>query len=128
LDSNDTNYEINGTVVNLSTNLNAALDANGNPIWSEGHTHAVFNGIQPDTNGDIILKVTAGGTSNYGALGGLQVYRNRQYSADLDYNGTVNLYDLAYMAFYWLQAGCGKPDWCGEADLNYSTNVNLADF
>ncbi|MHC4153477.1 MAG: hypothetical protein ACYST6_00910 [Planctomycetota bacterium] len=35
---------------------------------------------------------------------------------------------LAGLASYWLEQGCGKPDWCGGVDLNQDGSVDFADF
>jgi hypothetical protein len=39
-----------------------------------------------------------------------------------------NLKYVADLASYWLQTDCGKPDWCGGADLNQDSVVNFADL
>jgi hypothetical protein len=39
-----------------------------------------------------------------------------------------NMEYLSVLLSYWLQAGCGPPDWCAGADLNQDTTVNLIDF
>jgi len=35
---------------------------------------------------------------------------------------------LAGLASYWLEEGCGKPDWCGGLDLDQDSAVNFVDF
>jgi len=35
---------------------------------------------------------------------------------------------LASLASYWLEAGCGKPDWCGGLDVDQDSVVNFVDF
>ena len=35
---------------------------------------------------------------------------------------------LAVLASYWLEEDCGKPDWCGGADVNQDSIVNFFDF
>jgi hypothetical protein len=35
---------------------------------------------------------------------------------------------LAVLAAHWLEADCGKPDWCSDADLDQDTVVNFVDF
>jgi hypothetical protein len=35
---------------------------------------------------------------------------------------------LSVVAGYWLQDGCGAPDWCGGADVDASGTVDFADF
>jgi parallel beta-helix repeat protein len=35
---------------------------------------------------------------------------------------------LATMASYWLQSGCGAPDWCSDSDINRDSVVNFLDF
>jgi hypothetical protein len=39
-----------------------------------------------------------------------------------------NLHCLADLAFYWLEAACGAPDWCEGFDLDRNSVVNLIDF
>jgi hypothetical protein len=41
---------------------------------------------------------------------------------------TNRLRCVAGLAFYWLQAGCGKPQWCDGADLDQDGAVDFADF
>ena len=38
------------------------------------------------------------------------------------------LEQLAVLSAYWLQTDCGKPHWCGGADLNEDSIVNFIDF
>ena len=35
---------------------------------------------------------------------------------------------LAGLAAHWLEADCGKPDWCSGLDLNQDSAVNFVDF
>jgi hypothetical protein len=39
-----------------------------------------------------------------------------------------NMRCVATFASYWLEGGCGKPDWCGGFDLDKNTVINLVDF
>ncbi|MHC4423509.1 MAG: LamG-like jellyroll fold domain-containing protein, partial [Planctomycetota bacterium] len=42
---------------------------------------------------------------------------------------TTNTFEyLAVLATYWLEAECGKPDWCEGADLDRDSVVNFVDF
>jgi hypothetical protein len=42
---------------------------------------------------------------------------------------TTNTFEyLAVLANYWLEADCGKPDWCEGADLDQDSMVNFTDF
>ena len=36
--------------------------------------------------------------------------------------------DLFLLYSHWLESGCDSPDWCGGADIDGSTVVNLGDF
>ncbi|MHC4693822.1 MAG: hypothetical protein ACYS67_13855, partial [Planctomycetota bacterium] len=45
--------------------------------------------------------------------------------ADIDGSGTVNLYDLNILAFYWGQTGCGL---CDGANLNCDVKVDFKDL
>jgi hypothetical protein len=47
---------------------------------------------------------------------------------DLDNNGLINLGDFALFALGWLEPVCEAPDWCGGADLNYSSAVDMEDI
>ena len=49
-------------------------------------------------------------------------------AGDLDGNCYVDISDLGIFSLNWLATGCGIPDWCGGADLDESTAVNLYDF
>jgi hypothetical protein len=35
---------------------------------------------------------------------------------------------LVDLAYYWLAADCGKPDWCGGVDLDGNSRVDFVDF
>ncbi|MHC4574041.1 MAG: hypothetical protein ACYS76_07900 [Planctomycetota bacterium] len=35
---------------------------------------------------------------------------------------------LADLAYYWLAADCGKPDWCEGVDLDQNSRVDFVDF
>jgi len=35
---------------------------------------------------------------------------------------------LAILSSHWLEANCGKPDWCNRFDINRDSVVNLKDF
>ena len=50
------------------------------------------------------------------------------YGTDTIRIKTNNLECLAVLTSYWLEAGCGEPDWCGGADLDQSSVVNFIDF
>lgn len=45
---------------------------------------------------------------------------NRDYSVDW--------LDLAIFVSHWLEEDCGIPYWCGKADLNFSSTVEMADY
>jgi hypothetical protein len=49
------------------------------------------------------------------------------YRSDLNIDRSVNLTDLASLAGRWLDT-CSGPGWCGGADINASSRVDLADF
>jgi parallel beta-helix repeat protein len=36
--------------------------------------------------------------------------------------------DVAVLAYYWLEADCGEPDWCDCVDLDQDSIVNFVDF
>ena len=50
------------------------------------------------------------------------------YSSDFDLDGDLDVEDLSFLGLYWLEGGCAEPNWCDGTDLNFSTQVNLADF
>jgi hypothetical protein len=35
---------------------------------------------------------------------------------------------LVAFVSHWLQTGCSDPNWCGGADFDKSSNVDLTDF
>jgi len=47
-----------------------------------------------------------------------------------DINGDwfVTLRDLKILASRWLDDQCQAPDWCGNADIDQDSNINLVDF
>jgi len=47
---------------------------------------------------------------------------------DLTGDGCTDWADLAGFAEHWLVDDCSAGDWCGGADLNYSSKVDFADF
>jgi len=50
------------------------------------------------------------------------------YGTDTIRIKTNNLEYLAVLTSYWLEAGCGEPDWCEGADLNRDSVVDFIDF
>ena len=50
------------------------------------------------------------------------------YRTDLNSDGIVNLKDFSVFVMQWPKSGCESPDWCGGADLDYSSQVNLVDL
>jgi len=50
------------------------------------------------------------------------------YGTDTIRIKTNNLEYLAVLTSYWLEAGCGEPDWCEGADLDQSSVVDFIDF
>jgi len=49
-------------------------------------------------------------------------------NGDINGDCRVNVDDMNLLAEKWGSAGCGSPDWCGGADLDHSSTVNLTDF
>jgi hypothetical protein len=47
---------------------------------------------------------------------------------DLDYDGVVDLADLALFSPHWLRDDCVAPDWCDGADINKDGPVDFADL
>jgi hypothetical protein len=47
---------------------------------------------------------------------------------DLNKDDAVNISDLAWFCYHWLEQDCNQPNWCGGADLNYSESVDFLDF
>jgi len=41
---------------------------------------------------------------------------------------THNMTYLAELSSYYLQAGCGEPDWCGGTDIDRNSAVDFVDF
>jgi hypothetical protein len=50
------------------------------------------------------------------------------YSSDFDLDGGLDVRDLSLLGLSWLMEGCAEPEWCDGTDLDFSTQVNLADF
>ncbi|MGD0785390.1 MAG: S8 family serine peptidase [Sedimentisphaerales bacterium] len=47
---------------------------------------------------------------------------------DLNFDGAVNLEDLAIFMLYWLDNNCSYPYWCNGTDLNEDGRVDFEDF
>jgi len=47
---------------------------------------------------------------------------------DFDDNNGVELSDYARLAGNWRENDCTEPDWCSEADLDYSGAVDFSDL
>ncbi len=47
---------------------------------------------------------------------------------DFNFDGAVNLEDLAILALYWLNNNCSSTSWCYGTDLTGNGTVNFADF
>ena len=50
------------------------------------------------------------------------------YGTDTIKITTDNLEYLSTLAAHWLEANCGKPDWCSGLDLNQDSAINFTDF
>ena len=48
--------------------------------------------------------------------------------ADLNGDGYLDVLDLSILAEQWLCIGCDAPNWCGMADMDGSSKVDLKDF
>ena len=48
--------------------------------------------------------------------------------ADLNYDCTVNLNDFAIFASNWLDTNCVFPSWCGGADIDHNSIVDIIDL
>ena len=48
--------------------------------------------------------------------------------SDLDGDGMTGTDDLIFFADRWLQDRCPEDNWCGLADIDRSTHVDMADF
>ena len=59
---------------------------------------------------------------------GLLTTGQRFYGTDTIRIINNKLEQLAVFSSYWLEADCGKPHWCGGADLNEDSVVNFIDF
>jgi len=69
--------------------------------------------------GDEAIEVTAIGRLTSG---------QQFYGTDIVKVTSNALKYLASLASYWLEAGCGKPDWCGGLDVDQDSVVNFVDF
>lgn len=48
-------------------------------------------------------------------------------AGDFDGNRYVNVDDFTRLAWFWLEAGCGEPNWCDGTDLDHSSYVDYED-
>ena len=46
---------------------------------------------------------------------------------DLEADGDIDIADFGGVVGYWLN-GCAEPDWCGDADIDKSGTVDIADL
>ena len=52
-----------------------------------------------------------------------------ELDADIARNNTIDWGDLSIIAQHWLASGCEAANqWCGQADINGSTGVDLVDY
>lgn len=49
-------------------------------------------------------------------------------AGDIDGDGCVGTVDFVALVEHWLNDGCAYPDWCGGADIDHDTGVDLVDF
>ena len=49
-------------------------------------------------------------------------------SGDFQPDGDVDFNDLAVIASHWLDSDCCDPGWCGGADIDQSSGVELVDY
>jgi hypothetical protein len=47
---------------------------------------------------------------------------------DFNFDGAVNLEDLAMLMLYWLDNNCSYPYWCNGTDINEDGKVDFEDF
>jgi hypothetical protein len=47
---------------------------------------------------------------------------------DLNFDGFVNLVDVALLAMHWQETNCVNPTWCGLTDINQSGTVDEEDI
>jgi hypothetical protein len=59
---------------------------------------------------------------------GLLTSGQRFYGTDTIRIINNNLKYLAVLTSYWLEAGCGRPDWCDGTDLDQNAVVDFVDF
>lgn len=62
-----------------------------------------------------------------GLVGGAYAVEG-SFEGDIDGDLAVDAIDLSILTVFWLDGGCGEPDWCGHADLDRSHEVNQGDF
>ena len=49
-------------------------------------------------------------------------------AGDFEPDEDIDLTDFALFVGQWPNSPCSGPDWCGNADFNTSSEVNLEDF
>jgi hypothetical protein len=59
----------------------------------------------------------------YGSLGNGNIFYGRSGVRMI----TPGLNEVAGLASYWLEVGCGSPEWCGGIDMNRDSIVNWLD-
>lgn len=81
------------------------------------------------TGGVVKEHIWLGGSVYYAYAGEmLQVLCGLSPAGDSNDDGDVDFLDLVSFSGYWLETGCEYPEWCGHADLNHDSIVNLIDF
>ena len=50
-------------------------------------------------------------------------------AGDLNFDGSIDILDLAIFAGYWLDSSCAESNyWCGKSDIDRQNGVNIIDF
>jgi hypothetical protein len=128
----------------LNANFGAVIDVNDTP---DNYMHEAALAYDPpsgafyDPDGDTVALPSLGVhehwndpvkkqyTGNLKTAEGIELIQSPRLAGDITGAG-VDAEDLAILARFWLESGCGleSNNWCSGADINHDTFVNLEDF
>jgi len=93
-------------------------------FWSSSGDPNALTGMN-DSNAAVLMEQDTTVTANFRqAVCGDWGFRAADFTRDC----RVDWRDFTIFAAYWLQSGCGQPDWCAGADLDHSGEVGWGDF
>jgi PKD repeat protein len=131
----DANSSVTGATVtseitrpDLSTEQLMLYDdgTHGDRVAADGNYANSYNLL---TDGNYVVAAYATGTVGANPFERMDI-KTLYVSLTLDFNydDIVNFTDFAYLAVRWLDSNCSPPDWCGNADLDMTRQVDLLDL